>query len=90
MRRWLRSVKEIAAIGGWIAVSLFFMAQAAGYISSPNTKTYELLQSHDMSLANHRVRQDDLIQQWTTALRILCENGSHSAAERNNCQNIGR
>lgn len=85
---WLRYIKEIAAIGGWIVVSIFFMAQAAGYIPSQDAKTLSLLQEHDISLSHHRTRQEDLISRLTIALKVMCENGAKTASERNNCLNI--
>jgi hypothetical protein len=85
---WVKTIKEIAAIGGWIMVSLFFMGQAAGYITSTDSRAYALLQQHDISLANHRLKQEELIEKWTIALRVLCENSAHGQSERNNCLNI--
>lgn len=87
--RWIR---EIASLGGWAVLALFFMGQMAGYIPSVYA---DKLAEHDAreivlreSLEAHRHRQEQLIEKLTVALRVICENNAKWASERNNCQNI--
>lgn len=93
---WARLV---AYLGFPIAVATFFLAQNAGYIGT--TKDLELramqqsltslnrqAETADIAMREHRVRQEDLIRTLATGLRVICENGARTAAERNNCANI--
>jgi exosortase/archaeosortase len=75
---WLEGVRKLAAIGGWAVVSLFFLAQMAGYI--PNPVEARII-THDESMKS-------FVDRLVIAMRVMCENGSKTQAEYNNCRNI--
>jgi hypothetical protein len=91
----IESVRGIAAIGGWVIVSLFLMSQAAGFIPSVSDRLRAEVEAHEQSsrdlaadLKAHRIRQENLIERLTIGLRVICENSARMPFQSNNCANI--
>lgn len=81
-------VKAIGLVGFPIFVALFFMGQAAGILPSADQENKKVLVEIRNYVATQDARTVQLLDRLTMSLRIMCENGSRTPAERNNCLNI--
>ena len=81
-------IKAIGLVGFPIFVALFLMGQSAGFIPSADAENRKVLVEIRNYVSTQDTRTILLLERLTQSLRIMCENGSRTLAERNNCLNI--
>lgn len=92
-------VKATATLGFPIVVAAFLLAQTAGWVPSVAVDMSRDLSRHAedqatraeglaLALDRREAKVDELLRRLTVTLRVMCENGARSDAERRNCGNI--
>ena len=78
----------VGTIGFPISVAAFLLMQSAGYLPSVDHENRITILRLEEQAAEHRVRQEVLIERLTLGFRIMCMNAARAAQERMNCDVI--
>lgn len=80
--------KIIATVGFPVAITMFLLAQSAGWIPSEVQSLTKLVGNRVVRQEQHIKQTEDTVQLLRTGFRIMCENAARDDVQRRHCENI--
>lgn len=81
-------VKGIATVGFPITVTVFLLAQSAGWIPSEVRGLKELIGARVGRQEQHIKQTEDTTALLRAGFRVMCENAARDDTQRRHCENI--